>query len=248
MKKTMIRLLVLALLCTSLPFCASAASIVTVSVGSAAAHSGDTVELPIEIEGNTGFSNLEIAVSYDNTALELVKVAGEPSVGATLTTAQLITENPYNLSWNSTDNNGYNGTLATLTFRVLKPGTHDVSLDYYKGRDGGYVDGVDVNYDESYDPLAIQYRNGCIRAEQCSVTVAEGSTCQSFSVLLSGEAPDGAVVAALYSANGRFKALTGFPAQSVIRGGFEAAAQNDRVKIIWCSDQMTPLCGAGEIG
>ena len=77
---------------------------------------------------------------------------------------------PYNMSWDSTSNVKYNGSLATLTFEVRKDaenGEYPITVSYYKGINKNYTDGVDVNYDEDFEPFALNYISG-------SITVSEG--------------------------------------------------------------------------
>ncbi|MBR0365879.1 MAG: hypothetical protein IJH94_03645 [Clostridia bacterium] len=145
------------------------AAAVTVSAGNVSCDAGGSVSIPITLSGNTGFSNLGIEVEYDSSALTLKKVAAG-STGATYTAAQSITANPYNMGWDSTSNNTFNGTLATLEFDVSNAasGSYTIRISYYKGRDGSYEDGSDVNYDENFAPLDITYENG-------SVSVSGGS-------------------------------------------------------------------------
>ena len=62
-------------------------------------------------------------------------------------------------------NNYYNGELVTLTFEIpegLEAGDYFVDVDFYKGRNGDYIDGTSVNYDENENPLNLVYENGCI--------------------------------------------------------------------------------------
>ena len=143
----------------------------TVSVGTATCSVGESVSIPITLSGNTGFSNLGIEIEYDDTALTLTNVtAGQ--TGATYTAAQSIATNPYNMGWDSTSNNTFNGTLATLEFDVSASatGTLPISVSYYKGRNGDYTDGEDVNYDENFDALNLSYTNGAITVSGGAVT------------------------------------------------------------------------------
>ena len=145
------------------------ASGMTVSAGNVSCAAGESVSIPITLSGNTGFSNLGIEVEYDSTALTLKK-ATAGNTGATYTGAQSIAADPYNMGWDSTSNNSFNGTLATLEFDVsdTASGNYPIRISYYKGRDGGYEDGSDVNYNENFAPLNITYENG-------SITVSGGS-------------------------------------------------------------------------
>ncbi len=142
----------------------------TVSVGTATCSAGESVSIPITLSGNSGFANLGIEIEYDISALTLTNVtAGQ--TGATYTAAQSITINPYNMGWDSTSNNTFNGTIATLEFDVSSSasGSYPIKVSYYKGRDGGYEDGSDVNYDEDFAPLNLIYENGAITVSGSSI-------------------------------------------------------------------------------
>ncbi len=156
-------------------FIAAPASQVTaanpqISVGTAAGSHGDTLEIPVVLSGNTGFSSLGIEIGYDASILELTAVTGNTNVGATFTKAQTLSAMPYNLGWNSAENNTFNGTLATLSFSVLSSaaGEYPISVSYYKGRNGNYTDGYDVNYDENFEALGLSYQGGKITVQGTS--------------------------------------------------------------------------------
>lgn len=168
MKKVISISVICAMLVSVLAFSTHAAGM-TVSVGNAACAAGESVSIPITLSGNTGFANLGIEIEYDSTALTLTN-ATTGQTGATYTPAQSITINPYNMGWDSTSNNTFNGTLATLEFDVsdTASGSYPIKVSYYKGRDGGYEDGSDVNYDENFAPLNLTYENG-------SITVSGGA-------------------------------------------------------------------------
>ncbi|MBQ3427703.1 MAG: leucine-rich repeat protein [Clostridia bacterium] len=136
-----------------------------IKVSSAKVAPGKTVSVTVELSENKGFANLGLQIGFDASALTLISVSNNTSVGATYTGAQSITVNPYNMGWDSTSNNTYNGTLATLTFEVnddAPDGTYPISVSYYRGKNGNYSDGEDVNYDEDFKPLNLNYTNGAI--------------------------------------------------------------------------------------
>ena len=142
---------------------ASDSPIITVS--SATVSAGRTVNVTVDLSGNTGFANLGIQIGYDADKLTLQSVTANEDVEAIYTGAEKLTENPYNLNWNSIENNIYNGRLATLTFKVkedTEDGEYPVTVTYYKGKDEDYTDGDDVNYDEDFNSIGLRYRNGTI--------------------------------------------------------------------------------------
>ena len=137
-----------------------------VTVGTAEGQKGDTVDIPVALSNCAGFCDLNIEIGYNAEAFELKSVT-KASVPATCTLPQYITKNPYNISWNDAGNVYYNGTLVTLTFEILTEtaGDYPVTVDFYKGVDGDYADGDDVNHDENFEPLDLQYVNGKITVE-----------------------------------------------------------------------------------
>ncbi len=125
---------------------------------------GSTVDVTVSISENTGFTNLGLEINYDR-ALTLVDVKENTNVGATFTGAQDLNAYPYNIGFDSTGNVDYNGTLVTLTFEVPEDayvGDYFVNVDFYKGRNGDYIDGISVNYDANENPLNLRYENGNI--------------------------------------------------------------------------------------
>lgn len=226
-----------------------------VTVENASGETGATVEIPVAISGNTGFSSLGIEISYDASALELTGVTPASDVGATFTTAPDYTVNPYNMSWDSASDVTYNGTLATLTFKILadKNGEYPITVDFYKGRDGNYTDGEDVNYDENFNPVKLKYVNGSITVGKPgssvpTISVGEISSDDSVSIDIALEADDytGSIIAGLYSTNGVLKSLKVYPASETLKVSFDKGQTGAYVKIMWWEDikSMKPVCGS----
>lgn len=222
-----------------------------ISADKVTANPGDTVKIPIRLEQEIGFSDLSIEISYDSDALELIDVEENKEIGATFTKAQFINTNPYNMNWASTVNTTYAGTLVTLSFTVKtrKSGVYPITVDFYKGRNGNYADGVDINYDENFDPINILYSSG-------SITVKSGGGSSggsmivsgiSFSVKLSGDTSVGDVYAAIYDTNGKLKNLKQYPAADIVKIEFDAGITGAYVKIMWWDNNMKPMCEAQTI-
>ena len=170
MKRQIASVLALIFLLSSLSLVSvNAATNFTVSVESATGQKGDEVVIPVVISGNDGFLSLGIEIGYNDQALKLVGV--ENKLQATYLGAQNYSKNPYNMSWHNADDVVYNGVIAELTFEILETeaGEYPVTVDYYKGRYGNYVDGVDVNYKEKegtfveFEPLNITYKSGAVK-------------------------------------------------------------------------------------
>lgn len=143
----------------------AAATDVTASLLKAEGYAGETVDVALELSNNRGFANLGLEAKYDSSVLTLLKVSDNKDTGATFTAAQSTFSNPFNVGWDSISNVTYNGNLATFTFKISEeapPGKYPVTLSYYKGRDGNYVDGISVNYDENDNPLNLCYKDGFV--------------------------------------------------------------------------------------
>ena len=134
-----------------------------ISVSDIRVMPGKEFQVTVDLAENTGFANLGIEIGYDSDAMTLVKAQPNSNVGATYTPAQNYSKNPYNMSWDSTNNVEFNGTLATLTFKVgenVPDGIYPITVDYYKGVGGNYVDGDNVNYDEDFEAVGFVYIKG----------------------------------------------------------------------------------------
>lgn len=176
MKRQIAGILALILLISSLSLVSvSAVTGFTVTVGSVAGQVGDEVTVPVTVSGNNGFLSLCIEIDYDSRALELITVEENKSVeGADYTPPESYIKRPCNMSWHATKDVKYNGIIANLKFKILDAaeGEYPVTVDFYKGRNGNYVDGVDLNYKEKegtleeFEPLNITYVNGAINVIQ----------------------------------------------------------------------------------
>lgn len=137
-----------------------------------------TVTVDVSIANNPGFISLNLEINYDTTYLTLTGITANSGVGATFTKAQSYTKVPYNFAWSSTDNVYYNGSLATLTFTVsadAPDGVYPITVSYYKGVNGNYTDGIDVNFDTNYEPLNLSYVSGNIAVTSYTPGDADGS-------------------------------------------------------------------------
>ena len=222
-----------------------------ISADNLTAKCGDTVKFPIRIEQEIGFSDLSIEIGYDSDALELAEVEENKGIGATFTKAEFLNTNPYNMNWASTANTKYSGTLVTLYFKVKtkKPGIYPISVDFYKGRDGNYTDGNDVNYDENFEAINLLYSSGSITVISSGESSGGSMVVSgiSFTVKLAGDTSIGNVYAAIYDASGRLKNLKQYPAADSVKIEFDAGVTGSYVKIMWWDDNMKPMCKAQNI-
>ena len=136
-KRIIALLLSLCMLASSISVVANTAPVVSLS--SMATYPGEYAVLELDLNDCNGFVNLGLEVIYDNSVMKLVAVNTNSDVGATCTTAQTLSTNPYNIGWDATENVYYNGNLATFEFLVydsVSAGEYPVYVDYYKGRNG----------------------------------------------------------------------------------------------------------------
>ncbi len=152
---------------------------VIVALSKTSAHPGDMVDVVLDLSNNSGFANLGLEISYDRNALTLVSVTEFPGVGATFTPAQTLEAYPYNFGWDSVSDVHYNGQLATFTFKVAEnaeKGDYPIGISFYKGRNGNYVDGSSVNYDEKENPLDMYYSEGNVSVSYAPLLKPEETT------------------------------------------------------------------------
>ena len=129
------------------------------------ARPGKEIDVTVELENNKGFVDMGIEIGYNSDVMTLTNVTPNSGVGGTFTPAQTYAVNPFNMGWSNTANITYNGNLATLTFKIADDaadGIYPITLDYYKGRNGNYVDGEDVNYDENDNAVGFVYISGSV--------------------------------------------------------------------------------------
>ena len=113
MKKTLIALLLVALLTVIIAPAALAAGSAEVSVSSATVLPGDEVTLVVSIANNPGFGSGKFVVEYDTSVLTLTDItAGELLPIATVNLKQNL------INTMSTKNVTANGVLFTVTFKV----------------------------------------------------------------------------------------------------------------------------------
>lgn len=124
----------------------------------------DMVSVPIILDNNSGFVSLGIEIEYDESKLSLISVDNNTSIIASFVSAKTYDTIPYNMSWLSADEVLYSGTIAVLKFKVLNIDEEfiPIKISFYKGRNGDYVDGVDLNYDKDFNSLNMSYINGGI--------------------------------------------------------------------------------------
>lgn len=131
------------------------------------ARIGETVSVQLELKNNAGLSALGLEINYDTAKLTLESVEQPNESPLSLSQTGKHEQKPYKLLFTTSDgkNTLYNGVIAKLTFRVkadAEIGKTDITVDYYKGPDGSYIDGVDVNVDENGNGVSLNYQNGSV--------------------------------------------------------------------------------------
>ena len=205
---------------------------ITVTVGNATGIKGDFVSIPVVLSENRGFANLGIEIGYDSEALRLTNVEASAEVKATYSAAKNLTVNPYNMTWYSNTNTDFNGTLATLTFEIIthKTGEYPVTVDYYKGRNGNFIDGININYDKDFEAVKLVYASG-------SVIKVTG-----FDAEFSGDTNVGTVWAALYDENNVLQCVKSYQPSDRVKVAFDKEVTGTYAKVMWWNDNMKPLC------
>ena len=246
-------LLAAMLLIGSLPT-VQAASTPRVSVQTVSATAGDEVSVTVTLSGNTGFSDLSIELDYDPAILTLVRAEQEALTSdCRQSQSQHLTDRPYSLIWLS----GItlcpsNGTLATLTFCISEDapsGDTPVSVSFYKGRQGNYEDGVNVNYqmdaNENQTPLGLTYASGSVNVKampDTEVTVSLGGGRQA---ALSARHPmTGQIYIASYTSEGRMLGVSIRDAAGTVSAVPASGAAY--VRLMWL-DGCRPVCASQQI-
>lgn len=217
-----------------------------VSVQSVSARPGDTVAIAVTLSGNTGFADLSLEIGYDAAVLQLVQVEPNSAIGCNFTASQQLSQRPYMLNWvDGTKSNTFNGTLAVLRFQISTDaaGEYPITISYYKGINGNYIDGDDVNYNQDFEPLHLTYSAGKITVEEpeTQITVTLGGKTE---VLSAKHTLTGQICVAGYRENGQLCSVRLYPAAEKITAAVDSGAV--RAKIFWLDDNR-PVCAAKAI-
>lgn len=114
----------------------------TISVSSASAKPGDTVELKVSVSGNPGINTFTLGFEYDTGRLTLQKVTVSDALGGQFTYAKKAV-------WLNSNDSTYNGDILTLTFKVndnASAGNAAVKVTYSAGDISNYNED-DVNFE-----------------------------------------------------------------------------------------------------
>ena len=135
----------------------------TISISDIKTRPGKEFQVTVDISNNTGFASLGIEVGFNSEIMTLTNAVPADGIGGSFITAPDYSVNPFNMSWDNYNNITYNGNLVTLTFTVndnVADGIYPITVDFYKGVSGDYVDGEDINYDENFNAIGFVYISG----------------------------------------------------------------------------------------
>lgn len=245
MKKILALLLVVFTLVAQLTMITVSAAGPTVTVATVSAAAGETVSVSVELADCGPFTDLSLEFGYDSNALTLLSITNGIS-GIKPTAAKVITTNPYNIAWNSADPVEYNGTIVTLNFQVnaeAESGTYPISVDYYKGRNNNFKDGVNCNFniDEDFNktPLGLNYVGGGItvapKEYKLSATVSATATL-GVDITAQGPSMSGKIIAALYDGKALAQVRI-YDAAATVNATFTESG--DSVKVMWWDGMLT---------
>ena len=134
----------------------------TIYVADVNTSKAKTVTVDVMLKNNPGFLNMGIEIGYDTNIMTLTGVEANSDVGGVYMSSQELSSYPYNMSWSNADEIIFNGKLATLTFKIaddVPDGTYPITVDFYKGPQGEFTDGVDVNVNSS-GAIGFVYESG----------------------------------------------------------------------------------------
>ncbi len=123
MKKLLAIFLAFVLCILQVPFAFAADSKLTASLNTVSGFPGDSVEMNIELSGNTGLTSLKFDLGFDDTVLALTGVEFNSAFGSLVSAVEPYT-NPQTISFISPFSAvNENGVFATLTFKISENAT-----------------------------------------------------------------------------------------------------------------------------
>ena len=93
---------------------------------------GDTVDVKINIENNPGITALQLMIKYSGEDLQLLSIKDNSLFPDAISNGPL-TNHPFRISWfsSSSSDETISGTLATLSFKILREfETSAIEIDY----------------------------------------------------------------------------------------------------------------------
>jgi len=140
---------------------------VEISLSELRGKGGETVSFDVMIENNFGLTSLGVEFGYNESVMQLKDIQLNPELeDVIVTTAKDFSVKPYNITFDSTHDFEFNGRLVTLVFEIAQDapvGEYPVTVDYYKGPKGTYIDGEDINYNENFEAVNMEYVSGKLK-------------------------------------------------------------------------------------
>ena len=132
---------------------------------------GETFDVEISLKNNPGIISAMLKLEYNNTYLELTNISDKGELGASVFGNNKLAI-PYKMNWNDDagyENITYNGTIATLTFRIKDDtpiGTYPIIISY----DYGEIYNVDlapVDFNvKNSSVVVLDYISGDVNGDQ----------------------------------------------------------------------------------
>lgn len=175
-KKIISVFFVLALVLTFTGISAFAEEKPKLSVSSARANAGETVDITLSLSNNPGIISMLLNVDYNNEVLELLNAEDAGVLGTQLHSNDLKL-NPYILYWSNgaaASDFSADGTIATLTFKIkenTQPAEYPITVSYDKDSDGIF------NYD--FKSVDFEIDNGKIIVPKLSDNTASAGNKQN---------------------------------------------------------------------
>ena len=171
MKKITITVLAVLLL---LQVCAIASYVVAqsepkIALSSGQGYAGDTVELTVSVEDNTGFGSLELTIAFDKNVLEFVGAECELSGGMAQFTPASAADGFAVLTYTDIENVTADGAVFTLIFRIKGGAPSGESPLTLSLGDGSFAyDGYDMK------DFTASLQNGSVKVNEAVSTVLLG--------------------------------------------------------------------------
>lgn len=134
----------------------------TMTVSSATAKQGETVELKVSLANNPGINAFSLGFDYDTSRLELLDVAVNDDLGGQFAYKKRAV-------WLNSKDTKYNGDILTLTFAVLgsaESGDAEVKVTYSPGDISNYNE-EDVNFKSVSGKITVESEN--VGTEEVSI-------------------------------------------------------------------------------
>lgn len=200
-----------------------------ITIDSVVAKAGQSIDVPVSIEGNTGICGAVLFIEYDE-ALTLTNITrGDALTGLAMTKPGNLPVNPVKLLFDGIEEDSTSGTVVVLSFTAPQSeGTYEISA-YYE--EEGIVNG------DMY-PIEPVIMDGSITVKGNSVNIYIGE--ESFK-LSSDIEEKGTVYVAFYDKEKQLISLELFTPNGT---DVKTDAPSDAVwtKIMWWTAKQTPMC------